>query len=240
MQCCRCGMVYLGESVSYEAQAREYDWHQTFPAESKRRDRQMPLARTVSRRIRPLRRLWRKHHGARLLRLVQRYKAEGRLCDFGCGTGRLLVLASSSFQVCGIDISQEAAALARQRLPHAQIIIGPVTTVRLPDASFDVVTMLSYLEHEQHPMLALQLARNALKPGGVVAVKTPNYGSWNRRVRGWKWCGFRFPDHCNYFTRTTLVQALQTSGFRTLPGSLFDCMPTSDNIYLAARPFGGT
>ena len=169
------------------------------------------------------------------MRVVRRHKREGRLCDFGCGTGRLLMLASSSFAVCGIDVSDEAAAVARQRLPEAEILLGPVTAVRLPGESFDVVTMRSYLEHEQHPLEALEVARGALKQGGVVVLKTPNYGSLNRRLRGRKWCGFRFPDHCNYFTRRTLLAALEKSGFETLRGSVFDCLPTSDNMYVAAR-----
>ena len=145
------------------------------------------------------------------------------------------MLASSSFDVWGIVISEEAAAVARQRLPGAEILVGPVTAVRLPAESFDVVTMRSYLEHEQQPMRALEVARGALKRGGIVVLKTPNYGSLNRRVRGRWWCGFRFPDHSNYFTRRTLLLALEKAGFETLPGSVFDCMPTSDNMYVAAR-----
>ena len=32
----------------------------------------------------------------------------------------------------------------------------------------------------------------------------PNFGSVNRRVSGSQWCGFRYPDHVNYFTPQSL------------------------------------
>jgi len=230
-------MVYLGECVGYEDQARDYDWEQALRARSEKRHREKSVARSVGRGLRRLKRLLRGQHGSRTMRMVRRHKTEGRLCDFGCGTGRLLMLARASFAVLGIDISEEAVAVARQRLPEAEILVGPVTTVRLPAESFDVVTMRSYLEHEQHPMRALEVARGTLKPGGIVVLKTPNYGSLGRRVRGRKWCGFRLPDHSNYFTKRTLLLALERAGFENLPGSVFDCMPTSDNMYVAAgRP----
>ena len=40
-------------------------------------------------------------------------------------------------------------------------------------------------------------------PGGVAIVKVPNYGSLNRMVMGGNWCGFRIPDHVNYFTKSS-------------------------------------
>jgi hypothetical protein len=43
-----------------------------------------------------------------------------------------------------------------------------------------------------------------LAPGGSIYVRVPNYGSLNRRMLGAKWCGFRYPDHVNYFTTTSL------------------------------------
>ena len=39
--------------------------------------------------------------------------------------------------------------------------------------------------------------------GKKVPVRVPNYGSLNRRMLGAKWCGFRYPDHV-YFTTKSL------------------------------------
>ncbi len=228
-------MVYLGEEIDYRTQAEQYDWEQTRPAESARRDRQRPAARTLSHGLRRLKKLTRRSHGARLLGVLRRHVQGGRLCDFGCGTGRLLAEASRWFRLWGVDISAAAVARARQHLPQAELFVGPVTRVRLSAESFDAVTMQSYLEHEQQPLAALGAAQAALKRDGVVALKVPNFASWNRRLRGRNWCGYRLPDHCNYFTPKTLRAALDKSGFEILPGSVLDGLPTSDNMYLAGR-----
>ena len=59
----------------------------------------------------------------------------------------------------------------------------------------------------------LQRALACLKKGGSVYVRVPNYGSINRRVMGVRWCGFRFPDHVNYFSEGTLKRLAATVGY---------------------------
>lgn len=75
--------------------------------------------------------------------------------------------------------------------------------------------MSSYLEHEVEMMAVLKGAFRALKPGGRVFVRAPNFGSLNRRVMGARWCGFRYPDHVNYFTLESLGRVAASVGFGT-------------------------
>ena len=105
----------------------------------------------------------------------------------------------------------------------------------LPAAAFDVVTQLGYIEHEWHPLDGLRAAWRLLKPGGVLVIKTPNYASWNRHVRGMEWCGYHIPAHCNYFTRRTLARMLRQTGFEPIPRPWSDRLPTSDSLWMAAR-----
>ena len=42
------------------------------------------------------------------------------------------------------------------------------------------------------------------RAGRPIYVRVPNYGSLNRKMLGAKWCGFRYPDHVNYFTTKSL------------------------------------
>ena len=64
----------------------------------------------------------------------------------------------------------------------------------------------------------------------VVILKVPNYACWNRKLRGKKWCGYRFPDHVNYFTPETLRILAETADFRVRQ-TLWDRLPLSDNMY---------
>ncbi|MFZ1727057.1 MAG: methyltransferase domain-containing protein, partial [Albidovulum sp.] len=82
------------------------------------------------------------------------------------------------------------------------------------DANFFTgVIMSSYLEHEVEAARVLSGAQRALVPGGKVFVRVPNYGSLNRRVMGARWCGFRYPDHVNYFTPASLRAMAARAGF---------------------------
>jgi hypothetical protein len=49
--------------------------------------------------------------------------------------------------------------------------------------------------------------------GGKVLIRVPDYGSINRRVTGTKWCGWRFPDHVNYFTNESLRTLTESVGY---------------------------
>jgi SAM-dependent methyltransferase len=235
VECPTCTMVFLHQRVSYETQIERFDWEESFRAESQRRDRHVPWNRRFTRLAHRFRRACGREDGDKTVAVVRRHCRQGRLCDFGCGNGRLLLRASRYYTVTGVDISAAMAASARRRLPDVEIVVGPVTEAVLPPEAFDAITMQSYLEHEPDPLPALRAAHAALRSGGVVAIKTPNYACWNRGWRGWNWCGFRFPEHCNYFVPQTLRLALELTGFEVLRGAWRDRLPTSDNMYFAAR-----
>jgi len=66
-------------------------------------------------------------------------------------------------------------------------------------------------------------------------IKTPNYASWNRHIRGVDWCGYHIPAHCNYFTPHTLRELLRKARLEPLVRPLLDCLPTSDSLWMVAR-----
>jgi hypothetical protein len=49
---------------------------------------------------------------------------------------------------------------------------------------------------------------------------------------GGRWCGFRYPEHLNYFTPETLRTMAAKAGFRISFG-LAGRLPTSDNMWAA-------
>ncbi len=137
-----------------------------------------------------------------------------RFLEIGCGRSTRIASGPKPY---GIEISE---ALARQANPAfaaraGKVIHAPAVEglAQLPDRFFDAVLMRSYLEHEAQPRLVLNETRLTLKTGGIVYVRVPTYGSLNRRVMGSKWCGFRFPDHVNYFTSKHLKRLAASCGF---------------------------
>jgi SAM-dependent methyltransferase len=64
-----------------------------------------------------------------------------RVLDLACGSGLALELAAVRGASCsGIDASGRLVAIAKDRLPHADIRVGDMNQLPWPDASFDVVT----------------------------------------------------------------------------------------------------
>ncbi len=234
VECLHCAMVFLGSELDYSAQAENYDWLEEYAKEVARRKQKQPVMLFLSHLLRPLRPNTNKH----MLTQTLRWKRGGKLVDFGCGDGGFLVLASPYFDVTGIELSPRGVQLSREKLPPDRILEGPVTqiidTARSIN-SFDVVTQFGYIEHEWNPLAGLRAAFRVLKPGGITVLKTPNYASWNRHIRGPKWCGYHIPAHCNYFTPRTLTQMLRSAGFEPLARPLTDRLPTSDSLWMAAR-----
>ena len=231
VQCARCEMVFIGDQpLAYDAQATDHDWVDDYEKEVSRRQKDRPLLMFLSRLTRPLR----KDATARQLSHTIRWRQKGKLLDLGCGDGRFLAMAARQFEVMGVELSPRAAESAKARVRGAQILVSPVTEAVVPEASFDIVTQFGYIEHEWQPLAGLAVAFRALKSGGVLVIKTPNYASWNRSFMGEDWCGVHIPSHCNYFTPRTLARILGQAGFVPLARPMLDRLPTSDTLWMAA------
>ncbi len=67
--------------------------------------------------------------------------------DVGCGPGALMYLLHElGIEVQGIDFSERSVALAPEEV-RQRILIGSVTEVHVPDASFDLVVCREVFEH---------------------------------------------------------------------------------------------
>jgi SAM-dependent methyltransferase len=229
--CRRCGFVYLDRAPDYEALFSAMAWEKTTVAEVERRTELRPVSHRLSKLTRARMRLLPRKT---MPSLVARHAKPGNVVDLGCGTGTQLAGLSSAYVPYGIEISREAAAKAHDNFAvrGGEAINAPSLDGlrRFAAGFFTAATLRSYLEHELHPRAVLQELRRTLAPGGVAIVKVPNYASLNRRIVRGKWCGFRYPDHLNYFTPASLSRLAGPCGFHVRFG-LTDRLPTSDNMY---------
>ncbi|HUT53192.1 MAG TPA: class I SAM-dependent methyltransferase [bacterium] len=110
-----------------------------------------------------------------VLSVIRSYRPFGRLLEVGCAAGSFLNYAQrSGYQVEGVDISAWAAEMAREQFA-VPVHVGRLMEVNFPDETFDVIFFGDLLEHEPDPVELCREARRALKPGGLLAVKTPTY-----------------------------------------------------------------
>ena len=90
-----------------------------------------------------------------------------RLLDVGCGSGLTLVLAAERGAVPGgVDISPGLLAIARERLPQADLREADMESLPFGDAAFDAVTGVNAFQFAGDPRRALREAARVLRPGG--------------------------------------------------------------------------
>jgi len=234
--CRRCGFVYLENAPGYAELEENIAWEKTYWAERARREREEPVFQWIGRRLIHLR--WAFFPKQRLLKLTGRLVPEGDVLDVGCAEARLLKLLGPRHVPHGIEVSSELAKLAAVAVaPRGGTVIQASALdglAQFATGRFSGIWMHSFLEHELNPLAVLRAAGRVLRSDGRLILKVPNYASLNRRVRGARWCGFRFPDHVNYFTPASLRGMIGEAGLFVVRMNWSDRLPTSDNMWLVA------
>jgi 2-polyprenyl-3-methyl-5-hydroxy-6-metoxy-1,4-benzoquinol methylase len=205
VKCVHCGLVFVNPRPPFEDLARQYEgtyFHCPEPTfggyEDYEADRE-EIVRTFRRRMKTL---------------IPLVSPEGaRLLDVGCATGIFLEVAGEAgWQGEGIDISEYA--LARARAKGLAVQHGSSPAAVHPAGAFDVITMWDLIEHVVDPAGLLAECHDLLRPGGALAISTPDAGSLLARVLRGNWLGFRSIDeHLTFFTRDTLTRMLEGAGF---------------------------
>lgn len=235
--CVTCGFVYLEVVPVYERLSEELAWEKTSTAESHRRSLREPIRYFLSGHIK----MFRRHvlRRDKLHSLIRGYIAAGNVLDIGCAGGAVLRNLAQVHVPHGIEISKALALQAQEEIaPRGGYVLhdNAISGMRaFPSDFFSGVVMSAFLEHETNPLNLLREVYRTLTASGRCIIKVPNFGSFNRAVRGKEWCGFRLPDHVNYFTPTSLVGMSKKVGFRVEKFSVFDRLPTSDNMWIVVQ-----
>lgn len=99
--------------------------------------------------------------------------------DVGCGTGAFLRLAADrDAEVAGLDASETLLAIARERVPDADLRAGDMEALPWNDGAFDVVTGFNSFFFAADMVAALREAGRVAKPGAPVLVQV-----WGRPER---------------------------------------------------------
>lgn len=149
-------------------------------------------------------------------------RTPSRVCEIGCGNGRLLgEFAEMGVKVCGVEPDAAARGIAGQALRGfgSLAVLHEGTAEAIPDevlrSEFDIIIMSHVLEHCLDVDAALRNCRRLISPAGLLIVEVPNSNALGfQRYRGvWPWADI--PRHLNFFTPPALREVIQKAGFRS-------------------------
>jgi ubiquinone/menaquinone biosynthesis C-methylase UbiE len=108
------------------------------------------------------------------------------LLDVGCGPGNItadLAGRLNEGSVVGVDLSEEVIGMAATQYaneghPNLSFEVADVYELRFADGTFDVVYAHQVLQHLSKPVEALREMRRVLKPGGTLAARDADYGTF--------------------------------------------------------------
>lgn len=153
------------------------------------------------------------------LKLIEKYKPQGVALDIGCGIGNfLLLLKERGFKCFGVELNRECIIYGKEKR-GLNILEGPLEKIDLPEKSFDLITILSTLEHMGHPLNTLTKARSLLKDDGIILISVPNIQYLFFRIQNTLGIKTKVLDptaHLFYFTPATLRMLCEKTGLRVI------------------------
>jgi len=137
--------------------------------------------------------------------IISNFDVAGKtVLDVGCASGALLYMLKKheTKEVVGIDSAEYPVSFG---VEHYGLDLRPVAleSANLPDAYFDLITLIDVIEHIEDINAFLIELRRVLKPGGNIFIITPNYQAYQLARAKWI-CLFKDFEHLQYLTRKSL------------------------------------
>ena len=143
------------------------------------------------------------------------------LLELGCGEGALgaLVKERQKCRVVGIELDEDAAAIAKKKLDD--VYTGDVRhIIEILHDRFDCIVASELIEHVDDPWSLLGDLRHLTKPGGRLVISIPNVANAsiiNDLIRGrfdYTYVGIACAGHLRFFTRASIEDLLDIAGWR--------------------------
>jgi len=208
IQCQQCGFVYLCPRPGQK-------WIAQYYQDSGYQPHQKETV-SLSGKVYQLVRIWNNRYKRRL---IEKYFKNGKILDYGCGTGEfLLEMKNSGWETFGLEPSPAAAAIARN---YHLSIIPDLKNLR---GKVDVITLWHVLEHVHDARKLLAELKNILNPAGLLCIALPNRHSLDAAFFKKHWVAYDAPRHLYHFSPMDMEKFLSSGGFKifSMKSLLFD------------------
>ena len=140
------------------------------------------------------------------------------LLDVGCGTGNLLSLISSKYEVqlSGVDISKNMLEIAQDKLGEkADLRVGDSENLPFDDDTFDIVTCTDSFHHYPRPENVLKEMKRVLKPKGRLLIVDPYAPTPFRQLVN-IYMHFNKSGDVKIYSKTEIHKLLENTGFKDI------------------------
>jgi 2-polyprenyl-6-hydroxyphenyl methylase/3-demethylubiquinone-9 3-methyltransferase len=127
------------------------------------------------------------------------------ILDIGCGAGFLTnTLAMQGHKVTGIDLSAKSLDVAKKRdsTKAVRYLQLDAFAMPFPEASFDVICAMDFLEHVEMPGQIIREVMRLLRPDGLFFFHTfnRNWLSYLVVIKGVEWCVPNTPANMHVYS----------------------------------------
>jgi 2-polyprenyl-3-methyl-5-hydroxy-6-metoxy-1,4-benzoquinol methylase len=133
----------------------------------------------------------------------------GKMLDIGCGVGDFLHTAEEHGWICtGVEPSEDAKAIAKTKTKAN--IINSEDMEKIPDATFDLITMWHVLEHVDDLKWQIEQLHRLTKTKGRIVIAVPNYKSYYAQYYKELWAAYDVPRHLSHFNKNVLTKIFKS------------------------------
>lgn len=145
---------------------------------------------------------------------ITKFIKSGKVLEVGCSTGLMLsVLKDKGFEVKGVEISEKAAEIAKEK--GIEVKINLFEKINFKE-KFDLIIFNHTLEHMENPLKVIEKARTILTPKGYLMIDLPNFDSPVAKLLKKRWPHLLPDEHLWHFTQKTYESLFKKVNFKII------------------------
>jgi 2-polyprenyl-3-methyl-5-hydroxy-6-metoxy-1,4-benzoquinol methylase len=199
-ECARCGLVWVDPPLTSEQLGRYYSMAYYGGSQSKFNPLVEKLTQLAA--------------GSRARHIARHRPGGGRVLDIGCGRGTFLrAMHRLGYEAVGTELSGFPLP---ENTPGLSFVHSHAESLPFGEDEFDAISIWHVLEHTTDPAAVIRGIARSLKPGGVLSLAVPHFGSTQAGIFGGDWFHLDLPRHQYHFRLQPLQEMLARNGLNPL------------------------